>query len=458
MKISHSHFHFIGIGGIGMSGLAELLHFLGAKVSGSDLGQNAQTEHLQKLGIKIFQGHGKDQLGDASVVVYSSAVKEDNPEIQEARKRKIPFIPRAEALAEIMRLKRGLAIAGTHGKTTTTSMISSIFLYAKKDPTIMIGGRFERIKSTALLGTGEWMLAEADESDGSFHKLSPEIAIITNIDSDHLDHYKSFSNLQNSFLEFGYRIPFYGHMVVFGDDPLVKKLFKDFAKPITFYGFGEDNDIVLKGERGTYSLFEKDSSGLKKMTDFKLQVSGKHNALNATSAMIAANLTGITWPEVVAGIHQFEGVDRRFQFKGERGGIKIYDDYGHHPTEILATMQAFKEKFPANRIVVYFQPHRYTRTQSCWTEFTKCFSDVDQLFLTDIYAAGEMPIEDVTSEKLSLEIKDISLQYLPKEANYHSMAGKIFPHLKSGDVFITLGAGDGWKLGMEVLESLNGKN
>lgn len=455
MRISHAHFHFIGIGGIGMSGLAELLHFLGAKVSGSDLGQNAQTEHLQKLGIKIFQGHSKDQVGDASVVVYSSAVKDDNPEIQEARKRKIPFIPRAEALAEIMRLKRGLAIAGTHGKTTTTSMISSIFLNAKADPTIMIGGRFERIKSTALLGAGEWMLAEADESDGSFHKLSPEIAIITNIDSDHLDHYKSFSNLQNSFLEFGYRVPFYGHMVVYGDDPLIKKLFKDFAKPITFYGFGEDNDIVLKGDRGNYSLFERNAG---KITDFKLQVSGKHNALNATSAMIAANLAGITWPEVVAGIQQFEGVDRRFQFKGEGSGIKVYDDYGHHPTEILATVQAFKEKFPDNRIMVYFQPHRFTRTQSCWTEFTKCFAEIDRLFLTDIYAAGETPIEDVTSERLSQEIKETPVQYLPKEANYRSMAGKIIPQLKSGDVFITLGAGDGWKLGMEVLESLNAKN
>lgn len=338
----------------------------------------------------------------------------------------------------------------------------------------MIGGRFERIKSTALLGTGEWMLAEADESDGSFHKLSPEIAIITNIDSDHLDHYKSFSNLQNSFLEFGYRIPFYGHMVVYGDDPLVKKLFKDFAKPITFYGFAEDNDVVLKGERGNYSLFERAAAGTEgkiassttdkiassdiKITDFKLQVSGKHNALNATAAMIAANLTGISWVEVVAGIHQFEGVDRRFQFKGEKAGIKVYDDYGHHPTEILATVQAFKEKFPDNRIVVYFQPHRFTRTQSCWTEFTKCFSDIDQLFLTDIYAAGETPIEDITSKKLSQEIKDISVQYLPKEASYHSMASKILPQLKPGDIFITLGAGDGWKLGMEVLESLNGKN
>ncbi len=398
MKLQLAKFHFVGVGGIGMCGLAELLHNMGAQVSGSDLAENANTLRLKKIGVKIYQGHDAKNLGDADVVVYSSAVSLANPELAAARALKIPLIPRAEALAEIMRSKRGIAVAGTHGKTTTTSMVSSIFYHAEQNPTIFIGGRFDLIDSTARWGTGEWLIAEADESDGSFHKLSPEIAIITNIDSDHLDHFKSFQNLQQSFYDFALRVPFYGITIVCGDDPSTRKLFENFPKRIVFYGFDERNDIVLDGEKGSYQFFQKETffKTSQKPTErgyllgrLQLQLPGRHNALNATAAALAALSAGLMPGEVESGIAQYQGVDRRFQFKGEHKQISVYDDYGHHPTEILAVLGAFKEKYPDRRLVVYFQPHRYSRTQNCWKEFLDCFSLADVLFMTDIYPAGE---------------------------------------------------------------------
>lgn len=446
-KLAQSNFHFIGIGGIGMCGLAELLCNMGAKVSGSDLANNAQTAHLQKLGIKIYLGHDASNVGEADVVVYSSAVRFNNPEILEARKKKIPLIPRAEALAEIMRLKRGIAVAGTHGKTTTTSMVSSIFLHAQNDPTIFVGGRFDRINSTARLGQGEWLIAEADESDGSFHKLSPEIAIITNIDSDHLDHFKSFENLQRSFFDFAHRIPFYGSMVVHGDDDKVYSLFESFPKRILFYGFHERNDVQIIGEKGSYKL-KRDG---KPWLEFQLPVPGQHNALNATAAILASHAAGVDLKECAAGVAAFSGVDRRFEFKGEKRGVKVYDDYGHHPTEVKATLQGFREKFPKSKIVVYFQPHRFSRTEFCWNEFLKCFDDADRLLLGDIYPAGESPIPGISSERLFAEIKHTNKSY---EAKEQLQADRIALSLKDGDVFVTLGAGDGWKLGLDVLSKL----
>ena len=452
MQLTKSKFHFVGIGGIGMCGLAELLHNMGAKVSGSDLSENANTERLKELGIPVHRGHKSENVGDADVVVFSSAVQSTNPEIQVARARQIPLIPRAEALAEIMRLKRGVAVAGTHGKTTTTSMAASIFLEAKVKPTIVVGGRFEQIKSTALLGDGEWLVAEADESDGSFQKLSPEIAIITNIDSDHLDYFKSFENLQASFVQFAQRVPFYGFCVVWGDDPKVRETFENFPKRILFYGFDDKNDFVVKGQKGKYELHENTSTGRKKIGDFELRVPGQHNALNAVAAMIVGLKAGFSFETCRQGLAKFEGVDRRFHFKGEKNKIRIYDDYGHHPTEVRATLQGFREKFPEQRLVVMFQPHRYSRTQSCWHDFTTCFSQCDQLYITDIYAAGENPIPGVTAEKLVEEMKHPACQYLPKN---DGLAAAIHAELKSGDIFITLGAGDGWKVGMDILARLS---
>ncbi len=452
MHLIRSKFHFIGIGGIGMCGLAELLHNMGAKVSGSDLSENANTDRLKELGVKVFKGHQAENVGDADVVVFSSAVQSSNPEVQMARAKQIPLIPRAEALAEIMRLKRGVAVAGTHGKTTTTSMTASIFLQAKAQPTIVVGGRFDLIKSTALLGDGEWLIAEADESDGSFNKLSPEIAIITNIDSDHMDFYKSFENLQKAFLAFAQKVPFYGTCIVCGDDPMVRTLFEHFPKRICFYGFNDNNDFVLKGENGKYQVFENTNSNLKKLGNLEIHVPGHHNALNALASVIAGMKAGISFEICQAGIAQFAGVDRRFHFKGEKNNIKVYDDYGHHPTEVRATLQGFREKFPDRRLVVLFQPHRFSRTESCWHEFTHCFTQSDLLILTDIYAAGEAALPGVTSERLASEVKHENCIYLKKDAG---LVKAIHSQLKSGDVFLTLGAGDGWKVGMEVLGMLS---
>lgn len=451
MQLIKSKFHFIGIGGIGMCGLAELLHNMGARVSGSDLAENSNTERLKDLGVQIFRGHKAENIVDVDVVVYSSAIPSSNPEIQVARAKQIPLIPRAEALAEIMRLKRGVAVAGTHGKTTTTSMAASIFLHAKVRPTILVGGRFDLIKSTALLGDGEWLIAEADESDGSFNKLSPEIAIITNIDSDHLDYFKSFENLQKAFVAFAQKIPFYGVCIVCGDDPRVRTLFEHFPKKVIFYGFDDSNDMVIRGADGKYELFENSQQGRKKLGDFEIRVPGKHNALNAVAAIISGLKAGFSFEICQQGLLKFEGVDRRFHFKGEKSQVRVYDDYGHHPTEVRATLQGFREKFPGRRLVVLFQPHRYSRTEHCWHDFTTCFIQCDHLILTDIYPGGEAPILGITAEKLALEIKHEACSFLTKNSE---LAQKIFTQLKPGDVFVTLGAGDGWKVGLEILEKL----
>lgn len=445
MKFENSKFHFIGIGGIGMCGLAELLKNMGAQVSGSDMAENANTERLKKMGIPIFKGHAEKNISDVDVVVYSSAVPKTNPEMLEAKRRKIPLIQRGECLAEIMRYKRGIAVAGTHGKTTTTSMVASIFMHAKAEPTIFVGGRIEKLQSTALFGKGEWLIAEADESDGSFHMLTPELTIITNIDSDHLDYFKNFENLQKNFLAFAQKVPFYGASVVCGDDPKTKELFAHFSKRIIFYGFEPANDYVIKGEAGRYEI----SKAGKSLGSFQLSVPGKHNALNATAALIVGLQAGFSFATCVEGLAQFDGVDRRFQFKGEAKKIRVYDDYGHHPTEVRATLQAFKEKYPKNRVVVFFQPHRYSRTQSCWSDFTKCFAQADVLLLTDIYSAGEAPIDGIDSQKLAMEIKNS--HYLPKS---EQLAEAVLAQLKAEDVLVTLGAGDGWKIGMQVLEKL----
>lgn len=456
MNLKNYHFHFVGIGGIGMCGLAELLHNMGAQVSGSDLSENAQVQRLKELGVQVFHGHSASQIKDPEVVVYSSAVPRSNPEIVEAKARGIPLIPRAEALAEIMRLKRGLAVAGTHGKTTTTSIAASIFLEAQLSPTIFIGGRFEQIKSTAWLGQGEWFLAEADESDGSFHKLTPEIAIITNIDSDHLDHFKSFENLENAFYEFALKTPFYGACIVCGDDVRVRELFEKFPKRIATYGFHPSNEYYLSGSNGIYDIYHREAvhgsaPSAKKIGVLRLQVPGLHMALNALAAVVAGLRAGIPLDTCLRGAQKFAGVDRRFQLKGEGSGVLVYDDYGHHPTEIRATLQAFREKFPKNRIVVYFQPHRFSRTESCWHEFTQSFSLCDQVFVTDIYPAGETALPGVSAQRLTDELKHGNKIYLPKKS---TSAKEISSALKPGDVFVTLGAGDGWKLGIEVLEHL----
>jgi UDP-N-acetylmuramate--alanine ligase len=448
VRLAKSRVHFIGIGGIGMCGLAELLRNMGAQVSGSDLTENAQTQQLQALGIKVMKGHAAENLGDAEVVVYSSAVRPNNPEFAAALKNKIPLIRRAEALAELMRLKRGIAVAGTHGKTTTTSLTASIFLAAQQDPTIVVGGRLDVIKSTAQLGKGEWLIAEADESDGTFDRLSPEVVIITNIDSDHLDHYGSFERLQEAFVDFASRIPFYGAAIVCGDNAPTRGLFEQFGKRRLFYGLDESNDYVLKKvKNGTWSIFFDG----KKLVEFESAMPGAHNALNAVAAMIAANQAGIEWSKSALAIQNFQGVDRRFQHKGTAKGVDFYDDYGHHPTEILAVLNGFKEKFPSRRLFTVFQPHRFSRTQICWAEFLTAFKNTDRLFLIDIYAAGEAPIAGITTARLVSEIDHPDCHYVSREED--PLLDTVLAQLKPGDILLTLGAGDISKLGEKMVSN-----
>ncbi len=446
MRLAQAKVHFIGIGGIGMCGLAELLHNMGARVSGSDMNENSQTQRLRQMGVDVQIGQKAQNIGDVEVAVYSSAIKFDNPEFREARIRKIPLIPRAEALAEIMRLKRGIAVGGSHGKTTTTSMTAAVFLEANAQPTIVVGGRLDLIKSTALLGQGEWMVAEADESDGSFLRLSPEVAIVTNIDNDHLDYHGTIENLKKAFSDFASRIPFYGLAIVCGDDLLAREVFNDFPKRVLFYGFGENNDLRLKGDKGDYQVY----LGHVRLGSFRLQVAGRHNALNAAAALAAGLEAGFSFATCARGLETFSGVDRRFQFKGHVAGVDIYDDYGHHPTEIAAVLAAFKEKFPKRRVVTVFQPHRYSRTLFCWDQFRSCFKDASHVLLCDVYAAGEMPIQNINSERLAKEIDHDHVEHLRSDSD---PVEKIRAVLQDGDVLVTLGAGDVWKLGMSVYEA-----
>ncbi|MGE0762708.1 MAG: UDP-N-acetylmuramate--L-alanine ligase [Bdellovibrionales bacterium] len=450
-RLAQAKVHFIGIGGIGMCGLAELLHNMGASVTGSDVGENLQTQRLESLGIPVYKGHHADNLALAEVVVYSSAVKPDNAEYVEARKRQVPLIRRAEALAEIMRLKRGIAVAGTHGKTTTTSLTASIFLAAQQDPTIVVGGRLDVIKSTAQLGQGDWLIAEADESDGSFLRLAPEVVIITNIDNDHLDHYGDFKRLQEAFVDFAQQIPFYGAAIVCGDDAKTKTLFRDFPKKIIFYGEKSDNDVVLKVDPagpGRYQMWEIGAV----IGQFELPLPGRHNALNACAAILASRAAGLEMSVACAGVAQFKGVDRRFQHKAKIRGIEFYDDYGHHPTEVEAVLSGFKERFPEQRVVVIFQPHRYSRTQICWEQFRTCFKRADQLFLLDIYPAGEKPIQDITSVRLASEMDHTHCQYISRQEDPE--LNQVATFLQEGDVVVTLGAGDVVKLGERLMDKL----
>ncbi len=476
-----SRVHFIGIGGIGMCGLAELLHNMGSTVTGSDLTDNANVQRLREIGIGIKLGqkaanlHGLDNLPAVDVVVYSSAVKPDNVEYAEARRLKIPLIPRAESLAEIMRLKRGVAVGGSHGKTTTTSMIAAIFLEAKTEPTIVVGGRLDLIKSTAVLGSGDWMIAEADESDGSFSRLNPEIALVTNIDNDHLDHYGTFEHLKKAFYDFAGRVPFYGAAIVCWDDPIVRETFAPFGKRLVRYGFSMESDVRLEGEKGNYEVYLHGQ----RMGSIQLHVPGRHNALNAAAALATALEAGIDFKTAVRGLDRFRGVDRRFQHKGTVGQMDVFDDYGHHPTEIEAVLKAFRERYGDRRLIVAFQPHRFTRTKLCWEQFLTCFGLADRVYISDIYPAGEDPIAGVDAASMIAGILAQKSEFIPKEGitriecksgltpimyetavlladELKDLKEKKGPALRGGSALFTLGAGDIWKLSSEVLEVLKG--
>jgi UDP-N-acetylmuramate--alanine ligase len=444
MRLTSHKIYFIGIGGVGMCGLAELLHNMGAKVWGSDLSENTNTERLRNLGVEIFIGHERGQMRDADVIVYSSAVSFDHVEMREATERKIPIIPRAEVLAEIMSLKRGIAIGGSHGKTTTTSLVASVFMQADLKPTIVVGGRLDIIKSTALLGLGAWLIAEADESDGSFLKLRPEISVITNIDNDHMDFYKSDLELETAFRNFALQVPFYGRVFACGDDLRLRRALTNFPKNVSYFGFNADNDFRVVGQNSKYTLMHQD----RVLLDFEVALPGRHNALNATAAILVGKEAGVPLEIAAEAVKTFSGVGRRFQLKGEMGGIPVYDDYAHHPTEIKATLAAFKERFPNKRIVVAFQPHRYSRTHLCWNDFLTSFKDADVVLLNEIYAAGEKNTYSISGEKLFNEIVHNHKVFCKSNVETVKNARAV---LKANDVFVTFGAGDIWKVGMELL-------
>ncbi len=446
--------HFVGIGGVGMSGIAEILLSLGFRVSGSDLQDSETTRRLQSQGARIFAGHRKENLGKADVVVFSSAVSRENPEVTEARYRQIPVIPRAEMLAELMRMQTSIAVAGMHGKTTTTSMIASILSTAGLDPTVVIGGKLDHLGSGARLGHGDLLVAEADESDRSFLKLYPTVALITNMDMEHVESYPDMESVHSTFLEFINRIPFYGYAIVCLDDPEVQKIIPRIEKRFVTYGFSSQAAIRSKEpvfHKGVskFTVYNED----KVMGEINLPMAGTHNAQDALAAIAVADLFEIPFEKTAEALNSFPGVQRRFTFRGECRGITVIDDYGHHPTEIRAVLRAARQIAP-RRIAVLFQPHRYSRTKGLFDEFLTAFHNSDLLYIMDIYPASEKPIEGVTAEALCEGIRSRghkTVQFLPDKG---SVAQRVCDDLESGDMLITLGAGDVTKLGPIILDEL----
>jgi UDP-N-acetylmuramate--alanine ligase len=453
--------HFIGIGGIGMSGIAEVLCNLGFVVSGSDIKKSKNTDRLEAMGLKVSEGHAAENVGDAQVVVYSSAVKPDNPEVVIAKEKGIPVIPRAEMLAELMTLKPyAVAIAGTHGKTSTTSMVATVLVHAGVDPTTVVGGVVDSLGSNAKLGASEWFVTEADESDRSFLMLYPTIAVVTNIDKEHMESYKGMDDVVQCFTDFVNKVPFFGAAIICLDDPNVQLIIPNIKRRRVTYGMTAQADISAHNIRyndsfgSTFTVWRGDDI----LGDIELPVPGQHNVYNALAATAVALELEISFEKIAEAFAKFKNANRRFQFKGEENGITVVDDYGHHPTEILATLSAAKNSSGGRRTVVVFQPHRFSRTQELMDEFALSFNNADVLYVLDIYAASETPIEGITAEVLTDNIR----RYGHKNANYigdvDSAAAKVASNLQAGDLVITLGAGSVTRLSDEILEKLRGTN
>jgi UDP-N-acetylmuramate--alanine ligase len=453
MNRKTKHIHFVGIGGIGMSGIAELLLNLGYKVSGSDLHGSAITENLMRLGGIIYQGHKSEWMQGADVVVTSSAISAKNPEVVQAKETNVPVIMRAEMLAELMRLKKyGIAIAGSHGKTSTTSMVSWMLAAAGLDPTIVIGGKVDALGGNAKLGQGEYLVAEADESDGSFLKLSPVVEVITNIDLEHLDYYRDLDHIKSTFLEFIDKIPFYGAAIVCLDDENVADILPSIRKRTITYGLTPQADIHaddIVWQDGRIYFTVKNASG--ELGRIDIVPPGIHNVYNALAAVCVGLELELSFAKIQTGLQGFAGVQRRMQQKGEVDGITIVDDYGHHPTEIRATLDAIKQAWPQKRLVVLFQPHRYSRTKALFKEFQTCFHKADYLIMSDIYPASEEPIPGVTGESLLEATKIHGQRYTRYIAELDKMAEELQPMLQAGDLVLTLGAGNIVRVGEELL-------
>ena len=468
--------HFVGIGGIGMSGIAEVLLNLGYKVSGSDLKHSGATQRLSGLGAAIFEGHRAENVAGAEVVVTSSAIAAENPEVVEAHKLHVPVIQRAEMLAELMRLKYGIAIAGMHGKTTTTSMVAAVLAGGGLDPTVVVGGRVDAMGSNARLGKSQYLVAEADESDRSFLKLSPILSVVTNIDREHMDCYRNMRDVKKTFLEFMDRVPFYGMVVACGDDPMLRKLLPEVQRRTVTYGTRRGSDFWIripeKQNRNPHisqnqrapSTGSKQAMGnplntfrvtyrKKDLGEFTLHVPGVHNILNATAAIAVGVGLDVAVEAIRAGLDQFRGVDRRFQLRGRSGDVSVIDDYGHHPTEIKATLAAARQ-CGFRKVHVVFQPHRYTRTRDLIEDFATAFGDADSLFVLDIYAASEKPIEGISGEALATTIRERGGRSAQYVSSFADAVNSVAAVAEDGDMILTLGAGSVSQLGPIILEKL----
>ncbi len=450
------HIHFIGIGGIGMSGLAQVLLSLNFSVSGSDLRSTDITRRLEAMGAVISKGHASENIKDADVVVVSSAVRDDNPELKAARLAGIPVIPRAEMLGELMRLKKfGIAVAGAHGKTSTTSMVASVLQGADLDPTVIIGGQVRGLGSNAHWGQGEFLVAEADESDGSFLKLIPSMVVVTNIDREHLDYYAGLQEIKSSFALFMDRIPFYGVTITCGDDPVLMEIVQEVGKRNITYGTGRKcdlraRDIRSNGMKTSFDVVWHDAV----MGRVEISVPGLYHVRNALAAIAVGIELELSFDLIRQGISSYEGVGRRFEIVGEIGGITVLDDYAHHPTEIQATLAAVRNAWPDRRIVVLFEPHRYSRTKALMDEFATCFNLVDKLFLTEIYPASEKPIVGITGKRLADAVAAGSGCPVQFVESVDQFPEAVLPEVRDGDLVVTLGAGAIGKVGHEIANLL----
>jgi len=464
MKHAVKHIHFVGVGGAGMSGIAEILHNLGYTVSGSDQGDSATTRRLAMLGIRVAIGHDAANIAGAEAVVTSTAVRADNPEVIAARARRVPVVPRAVMLAELMRLKSGIAIAGTHGKTTTTSLVTSVLAEAGVDPTFVIGGRLNAAGANSRLGSGDYIVVEADESDASFLNLLPVMAVVTNIDADHMDTYgHDFAKLKAAFVEFIHRMPFYGAAVLCTDDPGVRSILPMISRPIVSYGFGEDamvRAVNVEAHAGTMQFTVQRRNGVR-MPDLQvtLNLPGDHNVLNALAAIAVATELELPDVPVVKGLAEFTGVGRRFQRYGEQptadgGSFTLIDDYGHHPVEMAATLAATRGAFPGRRLVLAFQPHRYTRTRDCFEDFVKVMGSADLVLLADVYAAGEAPIVAADGRALARALRVAGKVDPVFVDDIADLAATIIEQARAGDVVVSMGAGTIGGVPSQVVELL----
>jgi UDP-N-acetylmuramate--alanine ligase len=458
--------HFVGIGGIGMSGIAELLANLGYEVSGSDAKRSDVTDRLVQLGVRVSTAHDATNIGDVDVVVISSAIRPENAEVVEARRRRIPVIPRAEMLAELMRLRYGIAIAGSHGKTTTTSMVALVLERAGLDPTAVIGGKLSAFGSNARLGHGDYMVVEADESDRSFLKLSPSIAVITNIDREHMEAYGSWDNLEQAFIDFANKVPFYGLVVACADDRPARDLLPRVTRRVVTYGldggpdrYGADllaSTVQLEAFGSRSTVLRRAGEEYEPLGALRLRVPGRHNVLNAMAAIAVGLDVGISYERIAAALEEFAGADRRFQRRGEASGVLVVDDYGHHPTEIAAVLAAARAGIN-RRVLVVFQPHRYTRTQDLMQEFGTALSGADTVILTDIYAAGETPIAGVTIDALADAVRATATCPVQVVRLLDDVPAAVAEMARSGDMVITLGAGSIGGVPDRILAAINAK-